>query len=50
MSKDREEREAAAEADTDRVYWALWEENHYAKDSFREGVITDRCVEAGYQR
>ena len=42
----REEREAAAGADTERVYWALWEENHYPKPSFRKSAITERVDDA----
>jgi hypothetical protein len=46
----REEREAAAEAAEDRTYWAMWEENHYDKPSFREAVVTERAEEAEWQR
>lgn len=46
----RSEREAAAEAAEDRVYWATWEENHYASDNIRETVIAERAEDAEYQR
>lgn len=42
----RQEREAVAEAAEDRIYWATWEENHYASDGIRKLVVTARAEEA----